>query len=461
MSSVLGYLFTSSAAQLAARIETMRNAEAKLISLSHRFGDDDGNSRYTMEIVDTKIPRSSVPLQDGQRCALRQASESSVDNRSATDGTDTGGDEEDDHLIMHGVRVTSNEDKSRGEGASSPPLVLLHGYANGALYYYRNLLGLTRHYYRTVYALDMLGWGLSSRPPFRTVDDSIETAEDFFVESLEAWRVQNKIPKMTLAGHSLGGYLGVAYCEKYPDRVDRLILVSPVGVPHRKDDPKGQSEYPWRYRLLFNVATRLWEAGTTPGFVIRSLPESRGRKIVSGYVEQRLPSITCPEERETLTEYLYSNATLPGSGEYCLNRLMNPLAYAKRPAVYRIPKLRVKSVSFIYGSNDWMDPRGGLEVQRSCEEMKQNGQSAPEVEVHGVRNAGHLLLLDNWEEFNAAVIIAGGGLGALPPGGPRPSRLEPSANNEGFFQKESWQRDGLKENEKLRQNDGVSRPDTA
>jgi cardiolipin-specific phospholipase len=40
-----------------------------------------------------------------------------------------------------------------------------------------------------------------------------------------------KLEKMTLAGHSLGGYLSAVYALKYPDRVNKLILLSPAGVP--------------------------------------------------------------------------------------------------------------------------------------------------------------------------------------------------------------------------------------
>ena len=36
---------------------------------------------------------------------------------------------------------------------------------------------------------------------------------------------------MRLVGHSLGGYLAVAYAERFPERVERLVLLSPVGLP--------------------------------------------------------------------------------------------------------------------------------------------------------------------------------------------------------------------------------------
>ena len=39
---------------------------------------------------------------------------------------------------------------------------------------------------------------------------------------------------MRLVGHSLGGYLAVAYAERFPERVERIVLLSPVGIPQRQ-----------------------------------------------------------------------------------------------------------------------------------------------------------------------------------------------------------------------------------
>jgi hypothetical protein len=78
-----------------------------------------------------------------------------------------------------------------------------------------------------------------------------------------------------------------------------------------------------------------------------------------------------------------------------------------------------------------MDHRGGIETQRLCYQkrlkvLKDRETSddkiplPPRVFVHGVRDAGHLLMLDNHDEFNAAVVIAAGGEDNLPFGFPRP-----------------------------------------
>jgi pimeloyl-ACP methyl ester carboxylesterase len=75
-----------------------------------------------------------------------------------------------------------------------------------------------------VFAKDWMGYGLSSRPAFEP--SGVTQTEEHFVGYMERWRRANDLDRMTLCGHSLGGYLCVAYAERFPERVDRLILVS-------------------------------------------------------------------------------------------------------------------------------------------------------------------------------------------------------------------------------------------
>lgn len=51
--------------------------------------------------------------------------------------------------------------------------------------------------------------------------------ENHFIDSLEDWRKKIGLEKMTLAGHSLGGYFATCYSKKYPERVEKLYLISP------------------------------------------------------------------------------------------------------------------------------------------------------------------------------------------------------------------------------------------
>lgn len=72
-----------------------------------------------------------------------------------------------------------------------------------------------------------------------------------------------------------------------------------------------------------------------------------------------------------------------------------------------------------------MDYSGGLDTQSACEAQHRRGHVAPNVDVYGVRDAGHLLMLDNWEEFNAGVILASGGGDVLSSDTPRLIKLSP------------------------------------
>lgn len=346
---------------------------------------------------------------------------------------------------------------------------MLHGYMNGAPYFYRNLLGLSNYSFAgQVYALDMLGWGLSSRPKFETTgttagdgkDDHDHTyaAEQVFVESLEAWRKEHKIQKMTLGGHSMGGYMAVCYSEKYPQNVDKLILISPAGVPDDKDiDVKGiLKDLPMRFRLMMGAASSMFNYGVTPASFLRNLPESRGRKFVTSYIQARLPAITCPDEQKHLSDYLYTNSALPGSGEDCLNKILKPTAFALNPTLHRIPQLKVKHVSFIYGQNDWMDPMGGgVETMKKCNKLREMGQETPDIHVYGVRDAGHLLMLENWQEFNSAMILAAGRGERLHQQSPMPVKvLEPASDH--FFSQPRWGQKNQKSGKEDAGEDGSS-----
>lgn len=129
------------------------------------------------------------------------------------------------------------------ESMISPPapgeraIVVCHGYGAGLAFFFRNYLSLSQIPNSKVYAIDWLGMGGSSRPAFnfkhtskRSIKDVVTDSENFFIEGLEEWRQIQKIEKMVLVGHSLGGYLSTAYALKYPERVEKLILVSPGTV---------------------------------------------------------------------------------------------------------------------------------------------------------------------------------------------------------------------------------------
>lgn len=165
----------------------------------------------------------------------------------------------------------------------------------------------------------------------------MQEAEDFFTESLEKWRIKNNIQKMTLLGHSLGGYLSTCYALKYPDRVSKLILVSPVGVGKPAEGLLPGEIRPGR--KLPTWAVNAWQANITPQWIIR-LSGPFGRNLVQRYTSRRFAYLDEAEAKD-FHDYLYHICAQCGSGEYALASLLLPGAIAKLPLFDRLAGLSI------------------------------------------------------------------------------------------------------------------------
>ncbi|MBX3083796.1 MAG: alpha/beta hydrolase [Anaerolineae bacterium] len=118
-----------------------------------------------------------------------------------------------------------------------PPLLLLHGAAVTSTEWYANVGALSHHF--RVYAPDVVNqMGLSvSTHPLQTRQDCAA----WLIELLAAL----KLEKATIIGHSLGGWLALNLAVSAPDRVERLLLLSPAA---------SFASVSWRFLLRFLLA---------------------------------------------------------------------------------------------------------------------------------------------------------------------------------------------------------------
>ena len=113
---------------------------------------------------------------------------------------------------------------------NGPALVLVHG-SNASLHTWEPWVSLLADDFRIV-TLDLPGHGLTGRVP----GDDYTIAN--MVETVAAVTSELGIAKFHLAGNSMGGNVSWRFAIKYPERVDRLILVDASGYP-RKGDASG------------------------------------------------------------------------------------------------------------------------------------------------------------------------------------------------------------------------------
>jgi cardiolipin-specific phospholipase len=351
-------------------------------------------------------------------------------------------------------------------------LVMLHGYGAGLGFFYKNYESLSRAKGWKLYALDLLGMGRSSRPPFRIHakdrEGKITEAENWFIDALEDWRIERKIEKFTLCGHSLGGYMAVAYALKYPGRLEKLILASPVGIPEdpyavsadmpepedstmaneftqdqagaQADTHKAPMEAAAPRRPLPKWLTYLWDANISPFSVVR-WAGPLGPRLVSGWTSRRFSHLP-EDEAQALHDYSYSLFRQRGSGEYALAYILAPGAFARSPLIRRIqgvgrqylgvhagpiaddkstsssaverPRENGLPVVLMYGEHDWMDIAGGFAAEQKIQDVREEtlrGKSAAEkkrdqgeAKVVVIRKAGHHVYLDGAEQFNEVML---------------------------------------------------------
>ncbi|WFD25529.1 hypothetical protein MNAN1_000489 [Malassezia nana] len=275
------------------------------------------------------------------------------------------------------------------------PVVFLHGYGAGCAFFFKNVGAIASLPRTRVFALDWLGMGCSARPPYRMAhaprsEARVEASEQFFVESLEQWRAKMQLERMVLVGHSLGGYLSVAYALQYPERVARLVLVSPAGIP---EGSLSQDQVSARFNpLLVRTLRYLWDHNVSPFGLLR-MTLGLGPMLMGSYTRRRFGALD-DHEMHMLHAYCHGIFTARASSEHCLSDLLAPGAYARRPMVHRMAPLRMP-ISFFYGDRDWMDEEGGRMAQRL---LSQAGHR--QVNVSIVPNAGHHVYLDHVAAFN-------------------------------------------------------------
>ena len=102
------------------------------------------------------------------------------------------------------------------------PLVLLHGYWATSTMWSSNIADFSKEY--RVYAIDVMGQPSKSLP-----DEPIRDSADY-VTWLTATLDALHLDRVSLVGMSFGGWLALTYAVAAPQRVEKLVLLSPGGL---------------------------------------------------------------------------------------------------------------------------------------------------------------------------------------------------------------------------------------
>ncbi len=196
------------------------------------------------------------------------------------------------------VMVTAHDIEIAGErvhyleagNPKLPPLVMIHGRGSAAALWYPIMPQLAPH--RHLIAVDMCGWGVSSRAPFtgHSGADAITWWRDGVLGVLDALGLD----RFDLIGHSLGGMVALAIALERGEKIDHLLLEDAAGFSLTSPLPM---------RLYFSAE---------PERLARLVPRAVFDRVAGASVP--IPGQT-PAGKRALADFVYALTMLPGTHE--------------------------------------------------------------------------------------------------------------------------------------------------
>ncbi len=160
-----------------------------------------------------------------------------------------------DYLEIRGLRLHIRDQGPK----DAPALILIHGFGSSLLTWdaWADRLQTTNRVIR----FDLPGFGLTGPDP--TGDYSDGRAGDIIVGLMDQLGLQ----RATIIGNSLGGRVAWRFAVDHPDRVDKLVLISPDGFASPGFEYGKKPSVPLVMQLLpFVMPRALLKASLTPAY---------------------------------------------------------------------------------------------------------------------------------------------------------------------------------------------------
>ncbi len=272
------------------------------------------------------------------------------------------------------------------EKANGHSVLLLHGKNFCSAYWGTTIKALASKGYRTV-APDQIGFGKSSKPEhFQFIFQELAKNTKALLDSLH-------INKVTVVGHSIGGMLATRFSLMFPDRVERLVLVDPIGLED------------WKRMVPYRTIDELYSNE------LNSTPET-----VRNYMKMNYFGGTWKQEYEGLVEIQAGWIQGPDWPRMAkISALTTEMAFTQ-PVLYEFGDLKMP-VLLIIGQNDrtalgkaWA-PAAVKDKMGNYPRLGQiTKRSIPDCRLVEIESAGHLPQVERFDAYWQAIesFIAGG-----------------------------------------------------
>ncbi|MBD2773470.1 alpha/beta fold hydrolase [Iningainema tapete] len=241
------------------------------------------------------------------------------------------------------------------------PLVLVHGFGASIGHWRKNIPVLAAAGYR-VYAIDLLGFGGSDKPPLKyTVDVWVELLKDFWTAHIQE--------RAVFIGNSIGALLSLIVVTEHPEIVAGGVLINSAGGlshrPHELNPP---------LRVAMAGFNRLVGHPITGKLVFNRVRQKSQIRRTLYQVYRDRSAVT-----DELVDLLYAPSCDPGAQQVFASILTAPPGPSP---VELLPKVE-RPLLVIWGANDPWTPITGAKIYQKARE---NGK---EIKIVPIPGAGH------------------------------------------------------------------------
>lgn len=258
-------------------------------------------------------------------------------------------------------------------------VVLLHGKNFSGAYWAPTIKALTAAGYRVVVP-DQIGFGKSSKPErfqytFQQLADLTRTLLD-----------RLGIKTAGIVGHSMGGMLGVRFALQFPERVERLVLVNPIGLED------------WKRSVPYKTIAENYRSE------LAATPDS-----VRAYMRENYFAGQWKPEYEALVEIPVGWMNGPDRKRLAMTAALTTDMAFTQPVLYELGDLKVPTL-LIIGQRDRTalgKAAASPEVRAKLGNYPDLGRRAkaaiPGAELVEIPAAGHLPQVEQFDEYLRAL----------------------------------------------------------
>lgn len=273
---------------------------------------------------------------------------------------------------MKKVKVGGHEVAFYEGGKGKETLLFVHGLGSNASFWKENLNAFEKEY--RVIAVDLPGFGASSKA-------NVTAQMGDFALTLVQFLDVLKLSKVTYIGLSMGGQIGITMALHHPNRIERLVLVSPAGIETFTDSEK---------TLLRNFMT------------VKSVMEAN-EQAVTASVALNFDTWNAEKFGWLVTQRMAWKGRADFQG-YALANEKAVSGMLDGPVFNRLGQLKPPTL-VLYGRGDKMIPNRYLHPKLTTVSIAASAQEAiPHAIVELLDGGGHLLQLEQPERFNQRVL---------------------------------------------------------